>query len=337
VFSDFVRFIQMRGEQLMSHSASTSINPAGGGQAQYVQVEADNSFINGYEVDIQKRWKRQPPNTSEQEFTSMRYLPVLPKDPIEFVGDGYKLRPAGMNRRIKFVINITMYNEESHEMNDTLQAVCDNLEYMQSQMPSNSRPIWQQAAIIIVSDGRTKMNKGTKEWMTDHGMFDEDAMTVYEQGLPSQPQMHVFENTSQLEVPHCTHPPTPPTPLTHPLADHSTNRSATSRFSLKPLSLRASSEQCCRRGRLQHFVWRLWRTEERVPRSTADCVRSQGKQRRQAALAALVLLRLLHSARPQVLRPHRCRHEGGPVLNLAPSPLDGRESELCWCVWRNCC
>jgi chitin synthase len=92
-----------------------------------------------------------------------------------------------------------MYNEESHEMNDTLQAVCDNLEYMQTQIKPGSRPIWQQASIIIVSDGRTKMNKGTKQWMTEHGMFDEDAMTVYEQGLPSQPQMHVFENTSQLE------------------------------------------------------------------------------------------------------------------------------------------
>jgi hypothetical protein len=46
-----------------------------------------------------------------------------------------------------------MYNEESHEMNDTLQAVCDNLEYMQTQVKPGSRPIWQQASVIIVSDG----------------------------------------------------------------------------------------------------------------------------------------------------------------------------------------
>jgi hypothetical protein len=90
----------MRGEQLMSHSSATSMGGnKGGGAAPFVQVESDDSFKKGYEVDIRKRWKKQPPNTSQEEFTSMRYLPVLPSDPIEFDSDGYEMRAKQLNRR----------------------------------------------------------------------------------------------------------------------------------------------------------------------------------------------------------------------------------------------
>jgi hypothetical protein len=95
----------MRGEQLMSHSSATSMGGnKGGGAEAFVQVESDDSFKKGYEVDIRKRWKKQPPNTSAEEFTSMRYLPVLPSDPIKFDSDGYEMRAKQLNRRFVLVL-----------------------------------------------------------------------------------------------------------------------------------------------------------------------------------------------------------------------------------------
>lgn len=187
------RDLKTRGEQLDTHTKTqTEGMPIG-------VVKQDNSYMEGYTQDIRGVWQgRQPPQTHGEEFTHLRYLPVLPADPLKFTPDGYKLRAKLMNRKIKFLINITMYNEDEMEMNDTLQAVCDNLEFMES-INRGKRAIWQQAAVIIVSDGRTKMNTGTKKWMEKRGLFDEQLMTVQEQGLPAQPQNHVFEFTVQLE------------------------------------------------------------------------------------------------------------------------------------------
>jgi cellulose synthase/poly-beta-1,6-N-acetylglucosamine synthase-like glycosyltransferase len=188
------RDLQARAGQLESHTKTQTEGVSLG-----AVIEADDSFKEGFLTDIRANWQgRQPPQTHGEEFTHMRYLPVLPGDPLKFVTEGYKLRACQMNRRIKFLINITMYNEEAHEMNDTLQAVCDNLEFME-QINQGKRAIWQQAMTIIVSDGRQKMNTGTKEWMTKRGMFDENSMTLNEQGLPKQPMNHVFEYTAQLE------------------------------------------------------------------------------------------------------------------------------------------
>jgi cellulose synthase/poly-beta-1,6-N-acetylglucosamine synthase-like glycosyltransferase len=186
--------LRTRGEQLETHTKTQTEGVSLG-----AILEADDSFKEGFLTDVRPSWGgSQPPQTHGEEFTHMRYLPVLPGDPSKFISDGYKLRACVMNRRIKFLINITMYNEEAHEMNDTLQAVCDNLEFMES-INQGKRAIWQQASTIIVSDGRTKMNKGTKEWMNKRGMYDENSMTLNEQGLPKQPMNHVFEFTAQLE------------------------------------------------------------------------------------------------------------------------------------------
>ena len=45
-------------------------------------------------------------------------------------------------------------------------------------------------AVCIVNDSRLKVN-ATREWATKHGIFDEELMTVEEQGLDVT--LHLFE------------------------------------------------------------------------------------------------------------------------------------------------
>jgi hypothetical protein len=189
------KVLKKRGHALKQHLQTHMFTL--GGEAKkddLVSIEKDTSFKEGYEKGVHpsilrdKRFQGQGDET--QEFRNLRYLPILESNPLDVTSAGYSLRASKQKRKIKFLINITMYNEDAHEMNDTLQAICDNLEYMQKARAVRSRtPVWKQAAVNIVSDGRTKMNSGTKSWMSKNGLFDNAMMTLYEQGGPANAQL----------------------------------------------------------------------------------------------------------------------------------------------------
>nr|ADE62521.1 chitin synthase 2 [Saprolegnia monoica] len=143
---------------------------------------------------VEQAWKgRTPPFHDADEFRLMRYTAVATKDPIQFSNDGYVLRVHQLHRRIKVFITITMYNEEGSEILGTLTGLAKGLGYMCKEY---GQDFWQEVAVAIVSDGRTKASKTCLEYLNGLGAFDEEIMTVTSLGVDVQ--MHLFESTLQL-------------------------------------------------------------------------------------------------------------------------------------------
>ncbi|DAZ97368.1 TPA: hypothetical protein N0F65_003391 [Lagenidium giganteum] len=143
---------------------------------------------------VQEAWRgRLPPYNKQNEFTHMRYTAVTTKDPYKFTNDGFQLRVEELGRKIRVFITITMYNEEGSELKGTLTGIAKNLEYMAKEWGEHS---WENVAVAIVSDGRTKASATCLEYLTDLGAFDEEIMTVTSAGVDVQ--MHLFESTVQL-------------------------------------------------------------------------------------------------------------------------------------------
>ena len=75
----------------------------------------------------------------------------------------------------------------------TLRGIAENVQFM---CGTYGESVWEDLAVAIVSDGRSKANEKTLDWMTQRGLFDEKLMTVEEVGL--NVDMHLFEHTMQM-------------------------------------------------------------------------------------------------------------------------------------------
>ncbi|TMW60216.1 hypothetical protein Poli38472_000258 [Pythium oligandrum] len=143
---------------------------------------------------VQESWgRRQPPFANSEEFTHMRYTAVTTKDPYHFTNEGFQLRVDELGRKIRTFITITMYNEEGSELKGTLTGIARNLQYMSEVWGERA---WENVAIAVVSDGRTKASASCLDFLTSVGAFDEEIMTVTSVGVDVQ--MHLFESTIQL-------------------------------------------------------------------------------------------------------------------------------------------
>nr|P48017.1 RecName: Full=Chitin synthase; AltName: Full=Chitin-UDP acetyl-glucosaminyl transferase [Saprolegnia monoica]AAC49743.1 chitin synthase [Saprolegnia monoica] len=142
---------------------------------------------------VEQAWKgRTPPFHDADEFRLMRYTAVATKDPIQFSNDGYVLRVHQLHRRIKVFITITMYNEEGSEILGTLTGLAKGLGYMCKEY---GQDFWQEVAVAIVSDGRTKASKTCLEYLNGLGAFDEEIMTVTSLGVDTPAgENQTFEN-----------------------------------------------------------------------------------------------------------------------------------------------
>jgi hypothetical protein len=128
------KVLKQRGHALKEHLQTYSYTlgeTAGQEDIRPPAIDLDDSFKQGYEKRVPKchlpRNALVGEDNEKTEFSHLRYLPVLTSNPSEFTPSGYALRASQQKRKIKFLINITMYNEDEIEMNDTLQAICTNL------------------------------------------------------------------------------------------------------------------------------------------------------------------------------------------------------------------
>lgn len=143
---------------------------------------------------VQESWRgRQPTYGHATEFTHMRYTAVSTKDPFHFADDGFQLRVHELGKKIRVFITITMYNEEGSELKGTLTGIARNLHYMAEQW---GEAAWENVAVAVVSDGRTKASSSCLDFLTGVGAFDEEIMTVTSAGVDVH--MHLFESTIQL-------------------------------------------------------------------------------------------------------------------------------------------
>lgn len=143
---------------------------------------------------VQESWRgRKPTFNGSDEFTHMRYTAVTTKDPYHFTNEGFQLRVDELGHKIRTFITVTMYNEEGSELKGTLTGIARNLQHMCDLWGEKA---WENVAVAVVSDGRTKASSSCLDFLSGIGAFDEEIMTVTSVGVDVQ--MHLFESTIQL-------------------------------------------------------------------------------------------------------------------------------------------
>lgn len=98
-----------------------------------------------YVMDFSHRVMPPPEDCNDPAFTNLYYTPVdceHPKDfngvantqeeaEINHSGRQYQLLSNQAGRRIRHLVNITMYNEEAHELESTMAAISQCVGYME--------------------------------------------------------------------------------------------------------------------------------------------------------------------------------------------------------------
>nr|ADE62520.1 chitin synthase 1 [Saprolegnia monoica] len=161
------------------------------------------------------------PDLDETEARTMFYTPVC-CTPQAFTETGYRLQCIQSGRRPRLMVVITMYNEDENELRSTLRKVCNNVLYLKQQsLPGyEGDDAWKQVLVVIVSDGRTKANKGTLEWLSNVGLYDEDVMNITSTGV--KVQCHLFEHSLQMTKENSIR--FPPLQVTFALKEHNAGK-----------------------------------------------------------------------------------------------------------------
>lgn len=139
------------------------------------------------------------PRRDSPEFTEMRYT-ACTSEPDDFVSGGYSLRFAEMNRECQIAICITMYNEDKYALARTLHSIMKNVAHLCSRKKSNvwGPNGWKKVQVIIVSDGRTKINQGSLDYLSALGVYQEDMAKSTVNG--EAVKAHIFELTTQVSI-----------------------------------------------------------------------------------------------------------------------------------------
>lgn len=138
------------------------------------------------------------PNRTNQEFTFMRYT-ACTADPNRFAAEEYVLRPSIFQpqRRIELMICLTMYNEDDILFANTLHAVMRNISYL-SHTPEWGQNAWKRVVVVIVADGRLKVNERTLAVLASLGLYQEGVPEKDVNGVPVT--AHIFEYTTQFSM-----------------------------------------------------------------------------------------------------------------------------------------
>jgi chitin synthase len=110
----------------------------------------------------------------------------------------YQLRARIFGREIKIAIVITMYNEDEELFIKTMNAVQANIAYLCDSRCSFGfgKEGWKKIVVVIVADGRAKVNPRTLTAMETMGIyFDKVARTTVD-NIPVE--AHIYEFTSQV-------------------------------------------------------------------------------------------------------------------------------------------
>ena len=146
------------------------------------------------------------------EFTHLRYHAITsdPKDYNEqnlIIRDyieNYPLRPNiyPIKRETELMIVCTMYNEDEILLGRTLKGVFKNIKNMYNLNENNNHPFgkqsWQKIVVVIVSDGKSKINERSKALLTLLGVFQEGIMQDYVND--DKVNAHLFEYTTTFGI-----------------------------------------------------------------------------------------------------------------------------------------
>ncbi len=138
-----------------------------------------------------------------EEFDKLQYTAVHSKAEA-FVGSGYKLRCTKLGRRPQLMVVITINDEPVDMLKRTLRAVCSNIQDLEMRdlsaafQPVNEsfekQSIWKEVCVVLVCDGRSKMDRSSLAWLNSIGLCNWAALTS-----GGAPEVHLFERTVLLD------------------------------------------------------------------------------------------------------------------------------------------
>ncbi|CCK72520.1 chitin synthase CHS2 KNAG_0K01590 [Huiozyma naganishii CBS 8797] len=139
------------------------------------------------------------PRRDSPEFTEMRYT-ACTVDSDEFLEAGYSLRFAEMNRECQIAVCITMYNEDKISLGRTIHSIMRNVAHLCQRDKSQvwGPDGWKKVSVILISDGRAKVNQGALDYLAALGLYQEDMAKASVNGDPVQ--AHIFELTTQVSI-----------------------------------------------------------------------------------------------------------------------------------------
>lgn len=132
---------------------------------------------------------------TEEEFTFVKYTAVT-CTPNEFIENGYYLRPYTHERKTKIMIVMTMYNENERLFLKTITAISKNIANFCRKKKEWGLESWKEIVIVIVADGRSKINQQTLKVIGAMGIYQNEAVRDNVSGKPVI--VHLFEYTSKL-------------------------------------------------------------------------------------------------------------------------------------------
>ncbi|KAK6200292.1 chitin synthase [Scheffersomyces amazonensis] len=133
------------------------------------------------------------------EFTNMTYT-ACTSEPDDFVADGFTLRAAKYGRETELVVCITMYNEDEFAFARTMHGVMKNVAHLCSRTKSKvwGKDSWKKIQVIIVADGRNKVNESVLQLLTATGCYQDNLARPYVNN--KSVHAHIFEYTTQISI-----------------------------------------------------------------------------------------------------------------------------------------
>lgn len=133
------------------------------------------------------------------EFTEMRYT-ACTVEADEYFQEGYSLRFAEMNRECQIAICVTMYNEDKYSLARTIHSIMKNVAHLCSRQRSHvwGPDGWKKISVILISDGRSKVNQGSLDYLAALGLYQEDMAKESVNG--DSVKAHIFELTTQVSI-----------------------------------------------------------------------------------------------------------------------------------------
>ncbi|KAJ3081062.1 Chitin synthase, class 2, partial [Rhizoclosmatium hyalinum] len=159
-----------------------------------VQVTVSAKVSAGMKFEKEDGWKGAE---IPEEFDKLRYTAVT-CDPNKFVEEEYKIRPMLYNRKIRMAIVITMYNEDDVLFCKSFRAIQKNIAYLCSGRANWTPDAWKEILIVIVSDGRTKVNPTVLDVMKILGLYMDGLIQTKVDN--KDVTAHMFEYTIQANM-----------------------------------------------------------------------------------------------------------------------------------------
>ncbi|KAK9900585.1 glycosyltransferase family 2 protein [Cystobasidium minutum MCA 4210] len=153
------------------------------------------------DVPVPKSLLAACPLKEDREFTRMRYTAAT-CDPDNFMEERYSLRQQLMSppRQVELMIVMTMYNEDDNLYTRTMYGVQKNIQHLCSRNKSRmwGKDAWKKVVVVIVSDGRKKVNSRTLSVLATQGVYQDGVAKNVVNGKPVT--CHIYEYTTQIAV-----------------------------------------------------------------------------------------------------------------------------------------